>query len=282
MINLRNNIIIILFSFINAFELGLWKGTTHYYIRSHTNNFDLHKPMITTYNHSNLFNKSIIHNNHMNTRFFKVKLQSYDKLGGISAKIDKKTDNTYFFTNQINFYYNSVRSIITINYTYNNDLKLQLNSIIVSGLECILSKPLTRATIKKTMKISNLTDLKDNLKNWRYCKSTILNPKNPYKINKKELDCYDYEYMLINEKRLSHVFLNNIVISVPEIIDDNKPFSLLFGCLHTPDCYKQLNLNYNFNGYLTSVEFNEYEPYNFTNKLINYINLMKNKMLYLK
>jgi hypothetical protein len=278
MINLRNNLIIILFSFVNAFDLGLWKGTTHYYIRSYSNNFDLRKPMITTYNHSNVFNKTIVHNNFMDTRFFRLKLQSYDKLGGVSAKIDKKTDNTYFFTNQINFYYNSVRSIITINYTYNNDLKLQLNSIIISGLRCIL----TRSPMKKTMKISNLSDLKDNLKNWRYCKSTILNPKNPYQINEKELDCFDYEYMLINEKRLSHVFLDNIVISVPEIIEDNKAFSLLFGCLHTPDCYKQINLNYNFNGCLTSVEFNEYEPYNFTNKLINYINLMKNKVLYLK
>ncbi len=253
-----------------SFELGLWQGLTHYYIRNN-NNIDLTKPLTIINNYNNTYYN--LNTSFIDTRFLRLKLQSYDKLGGIIAKIDKKADNIYYFTNQINFFYNSARSIITINYTYNNEQKLQLNSIIVSGLRCGLT-----GTSSNRVKITNLTDLKDKLKNWTYCKSSIINPRNPFIINQKESNCYDYEYLLLNEKRISYVFADNLIISVPDIIDDDKPFSLLFGCLISPNCYKQVNLNYNFNSILTSFELNEYEPHNFTNKINNFLNLMKNKL----
>lgn len=261
-----------------SFELGLWRGSTHYYIKGNNNIIDLSTPLISHYNNSKIYDiyTNMYINSFINNRFLNLKLQSYDKLGGIIAKIDKKTDNSYYFSNQINFFHNAARSVITINYTYNDNLKLQLNSIAISRLRC----GLTRIS-KNRLKLTNITSLKNKLKLWNYCKSTIINPKNPYSIIQKEFNCYDYEYLLDNEKRISHIFADNLIISIPNIIDENKPFSLLIGCLILNDCYKQVNLNYNFNGILTSVEFNEYEPFNFTNKINNYINLMKNKILYL-
>lgn len=273
------NFIILLLSILttDAFDLGLWKGSTHYFVRDN-NKINLAKPIISTYNYTYNFNKSLFHNHFYNTnvlngRFFKLKLQSYDKLGGFLVKVDKNTDNSYYFTNQINFFHNTARSIITINYTYNSEQKLQLNSIAVSGLRCGLSR-----VGKIRNKISNLTELKNRLKTWRYCKSTKINSRYPYSDEVTELNCYDYEYMLINENRISSIFTDNLVISVPEIIDENRPFSLLFGCLVTQCSYKQVNLNYNFNGRLTTIEFNEYEPYNFTAKLDNYLNILKTKL----
>jgi hypothetical protein len=275
---IKNLFILLLAVSTQAFDLGLWKGSTHYFVRSN-NKIDLLKPIISTYNYTYNFNKSLFHNhfyhntNFLNGRFLKLKLQSYDKLGGFLVKIDKSTDNSYYFTNQINFFHNTARSIITINYTYNNEQRLELNSIAVSGLRCGLSR-----VGKIRNKVTNLTDLKNRLKTWRYCKSTKINPRYPYNDEVTEFNCYDYEYLLINEKRISHVFTDNLIISVPEIIDENRPFSLLFGCLVTQCSYKQVNLNYNFNGHLTSIEFNEYEPYNFTAKLDNYLNILRTKL----
>lgn len=278
---IRNSLILFL-TILNittqAFDLGLWRGSTHYFVRNN-NKIDLTKPIISTYNYTYNFNKSLFHNhfyynnNFLNGRFFKLKLQSYDKLGGLLVKIDKSIDNSYYFTNQINFFHNTARSIITINYTYNNEQKLELNSIAVSGLRCGLSR-----VGKIRNKISNVSELKNRLKTWNYCKSTKINPRYPYNDEVREFNCYDYEYLLVNEKRISHIFIDNLIISVPDIIDDNRPFSLLFGCLVTQCSYKQVHLNYNFNGHLSSVEFNEYEPYNFTSKLDNYLNILKTKL----
>ena len=291
-------LIFILISYMNICSsiecelgLGLWRGVTNYYIKGNTNinginKIDLTKPVYSTHNHTNynmdnyvifnsFYNNYKYYYNNNENRFFRFKLKSYDKLGGIIAKIDKKTDNIYYFTNQINFFYNTARSIITINYTYNNNLKMELNSIIVSGLRCGITK-----TFRNRTKLINITSLKNKLKTWTYCKSTTIDAKKPFILNEKEIICYDYEFLLKNDNgnRISSVFIDNLVISVPEIIDDNKPFSILLGCLISNDCYKQVNLNYNFNGLLTSVEYNEYEPYNFTSKINNYLNLMKNKL----
>lgn len=261
-----------LFIYVNSFDTGLWRGTTHYYIKSN-NQIDLKKPVITMRNYTQpyYFNRTLANN-----KFLKLKLQSYDKLGGVIVNLNKNTENTYYFTNQINFFYNTFRSVITINYTYNKEQKLELTSIIVSGLRCGLQR---RLTSKFRPSLNNLTVLNDKLKTWTYCKSTIINPKEPYIKNIKEINCYDYEYMLLNKNRISKIFIDNLIISLPEIIDDNKPFSLLIGCLISNDCYKQVNLNYNFNGYLTSFEYNEYEPYNFTSKINNILNLFKKKLL---
>lgn len=275
---------LLIINVVNSFELGFWRGITNYYIRTN-NNFDLKKPLLTTYNYSHhfMYNRSLYnYNNIIDSRFFRLKLQSYDKLGGIIAKVDRHTDNTYYFTNQINFYYNSARSIITINYSYNNDLKMQLNSIIISGLRCGFSQ-----ILKNRTKLHNVSSLKNKLKNWSYCKSTTVNPRKPFSVTENEIDCYEYEYLLENENenRISYVFTDNLIISVPDIIDSNRPFSLLFGCLISNNCYKQVNLNYNFNGHLTSIEYNEYEPYNFNAKIIkllNIMNVMKNKMISFK
>ena len=43
------------------------------------------------------------------------------------------------------------------------------------------------------------------------------------------------------------------------IINYYKPFSFIIGCFINPMNYKQLNINYNYNGVLLSIELNEYK-----------------------
>jgi len=247
------NFIILFLSIIttNAFDLGLWRGSTNFYMRNN-DKIDLNKPIVSIYNNTYNFNKSFINNG----RFLKLKLQSYDKLGGFFVKIDRNIDNSYYFTNEINFFHNTVRSIITIDYIYNSRRELQLNTISASALRCGLNR-----IGKLRNKLLNLTEFKDKLKTWQYCKCTKVNPMYPFNNEVVEYNCYDYEYLLINKNRISHVFTDNLIISIPEIIDENKPFTLLFGCLISAYSYKQVNLNYNFNGRLVSIEFNEYQPF---------------------
>jgi len=271
------NIILILlslFNFSSSFDLGLWKGYSHYYLRT-DNNFDFNKPVIFTYNnYSNNFNKSLFHNHLSYTRLntdnpiLNLKFMSYDKLSGVIAKIDKTTNNFYYFSNQINFFYNSARSIISINYTYNNQQQLQLNTIIVTSLRCSISK-----VHKIRPKLTNLTSLKNKRFLMSLCKSTIIDAKYPFNQEENHIknNNYYYDYLFINNNRICKIFIDNLIVSIPEIIDTDRPFTLVFACLLTNDCYKQINLNYNFNGHLKTVEFNEYETFNFTTKLNDFL-----------
>lgn len=279
---------IIFFNIISSnssFELGLWRGFTHIYTRNQYNKLNFSKPLITSYNQNYSFNINNLNfylNYKKNYNFndnnkFKLKLKSSDNLGGIYINIDKNINLDLNFNNEINFFHNSIRSVINNNYFVNNQSNFQLNYITISGLHCGLIK-----TYKERNKQFNLSILISKLKKWNYCKSTIINTKNIYKKEIKEYYSYDYEYFFKNNNYISSIFIDKLIISIPEIIDDNKPFSMLYGYFISENCYKQLNLNYNFNGELVSIEFNEYEPFNFSKKIDNFLNLFKLKIGILK
>ena len=266
----------------SSFELGLWRGFTQIYTRNQYNNLDFSKPFISTYNQNYSYdiNKLNFYLNYKKNYIFnenklKLKLLSNDNFGGVYIDVDKNSN--IIFNNQINFFYDSMRSIININYFLNNQSKFQLNYITITGLRCGLIK-----TYKIRRNPLNISLLISKLKKWNYCKSTFINTKNIYNKEITEHYSYDYEYFFKNPNYLSAIFIDKLVISIPETIDDNKPFSMVYGCLMTENCYKQLNLNYNFNGQLVSLELNEYEPFNFTKKIDNFLESFKFKLNFIK
>lgn len=265
--------LITLLSIINnsqSFELGYWRGTTYSYFKGYNENkINFNKPQTTIYSRFDLLNLldtykiNKINNSVplLDDNYLHLQLQSYDKIGGVIVKVKKEVDFNNDFTNEINFFYNSARSIITFSYKKIIDrYKLDLSSVHISAFRCGLVK-----SYSNREKLYNLTTIIDKVNKWSYCKTTFINTKTP---NDKKISFtneYDYKHLLINEKRITQIFTDNIVISLPKTIDDYKPFSLLIGCLISSNCYKQLNLNYNFNGVLISIEFNEYEPYQLRN-----------------
>lgn len=260
----------------SSFELGLWRGFTNIYSRNRSNILDFSKPFLTTYNYSNNLNKILNlyfkynYSKYLNDNKFKYKFELND-ISGFYINVDKNINKNY--CNKINIYHNTERYIINIDYNSINQTKFQLNSISISNLYCGLVK-----IYKIKRRNLNISSLLLKLKKWNYCKSTIINIKNIYHKEIKEIYGYDYEYFFKNKNYISFVFIDKLIISIPEIIDDNKAFTMLYGCLMSDDCYKQLNLNYNFNGHLVSFELNEYEPFNFTKKIDNFLETFKAKL----
>ncbi len=103
----------------------------------------------------------------------------------------------------------------------------------------------------------------DKISKWRGKFQTI-NLYNKYPESKiYDIDSYDFKYFFLDinyKKRVCRIGVNNLILSVPEEIQDYRPFSIIFGCLLTQDLYNQVNMNYNYNGYLTSIDFYEYKP----------------------
>ncbi len=235
--------------------MGIWRGTTTHYLRDDNNNLDLIKPKIYIYNLSNETRVNSI----LDTKNLNLKLRSSNKLGGIIARIPKNhnwiLDNSNSYLTEVNFYHETCRSILSFNYTYDNLKRLKLQSIITSALRCGHLK-----SYKFRLRLSNITALVKILENWSYCKTTKINPLYSHNYDISYSNEFDYKYLLTNDNRVNKILTDNLVISIPDIIEDYKPFTFLVGCLISPNCYKQININYNFNGELMSIEYNEYEP----------------------
>jgi len=249
-----------LFQLYSAFNYGLWRGTTTYYLKDkNTINLDLSKPKIYTYNFTNETINNNLRNYILDTKNLNLKLRSSNKLGGIISRIPRNhnwiLDNSKSYSTEVNFYHETCRSIISFNYTYDENKNLKLYSVITSALRCGHAK-----SYKFRLRLTNITSLVKILEDWSYCKSTKINPLFPHNNEVKILNEFDYKYLLTNENRINKILTDNIIISIPNTIEEYKPFTFLVGCLISPNCYKQLNINYNFNGELMSVEFNEYEP----------------------
>lgn len=243
-----------------SFELGYWRGPTYSYYKVPSNDKTfLDEPRNIFY--YNKYNNYISLNAFKNDNLLTFKFQSYDKIGGITANIHKEVNFDTYLKNEINFYYNSARSIIKFCYrTSKNNYELELSSIEISAFRCGLVK-----TYSYREKLNNVTQIIDKTERWAFCKTTLINAKTPTNKQISFTNSFDYAHLLINDnnknKRIIKIFTDNIIISLPEFIEESKPFSLLIGCLISANSYKQLNLNYNFNGVLSSLEFNEYEPY---------------------
>lgn len=245
-----------------SFELGYWRGPTYsYYKVSITDDKSfLDEPKIIFYYNQYNNYKSFI--NIKDNNLLSFKFQAYDKIGGVTANIHKEVNFNTYLKNEINFYYNSARSIINFCYTTSkNNYELELSSIEISAFRCGLVKTYTYRE-----KLNNITQLIDKIERRSFCKTTFINAKTPTYKQISLTNSFEYAHLLTNDnnknnKRIIKILKDNIIISLPEFIEENKPFSFLIGCLISANSYKQLNLNYNFNGCLSSLEFNEYEPY---------------------
>ena len=117
-----------------SFELGLWRGSTHFYTRNYKNQFNFTEPIVTTYNYPHNYNTSIDKvYYHTTTDNLKIKLESYEKNGVVIVNANMDTNRTHF-NSQINFIHKSSRSIANVNYYCGKDNKLKLNYISISGL----------------------------------------------------------------------------------------------------------------------------------------------------
>ena len=94
---------------------------------------------------------------------------------------------------------------------------------------------------------------------FNFCKTTTINPYYPNSQEIKYSNTFDYNYFFMNDDRINNFFTDNLIVSLPVIINDYKPFSFIIGCFINPMNYKQLNINYNYNGVLLSIELNEYK-----------------------
>jgi hypothetical protein len=241
--------IISLFEFNNSFENRLWRGTTLIYKKGLNNKLDF-KDIYYNYNISKF---SIKYNdlNHLNLR-----LKSYENnfkvITSIPKTLNLNFDNNISYISEINFFHNVKRSLIIFNYTYDNFKKLELSEIKTSAFRCGINNYVS------LLRIMNISIFLNLMTKFNYCKTTRINPFYPNTHEHSYSNSFDYEYFFKNEERINNIFTDNLIISLPSVINDYKPFSFIIGCFINPNYYKQININYNFNGILLSIEYNEY------------------------
>jgi hypothetical protein len=243
--------IISLFQINNSFENGLWRGTTLNYQKGLNNKLDFNNIYYNYNITKNSFKNFKL--NHLNLR-----LKSYDKIGGIITSIPKThnwiLDNNNSYISEINFFQDTKRSLIIFNYTYDNYKNLELSSIKTSALRCGEIKNYRMRT-----RIMNISIFLNLMTTFKYCKTTKINPYYPNTQEHSYSNSFDYEYFFKNEERINTIFTDNLIISLPSVINDYKPFTFIIGCFLSSNYYKQININYNFNGILLSIEYNEYK-----------------------
>ena len=252
--NFLLSIIIIITSFFEfnySFNNKLWRGTTLYYQKGLNNRLDFNN-IIYSYN----ITKFSIKDNKKN--YLNLRLKSNDKLGGVYSIIPKthntNIDNNISYISEFNFFQDTTRSLIILNYTYDNFKNLELTNIKTSALRCGGIR-----NYRFRLKILNISNFLDIITKFNYCKTTKINPFYPKSREIKYSNVFDYKYFFMNEKRINNIFTDNLIISLPSIIDDYKPFTFIIGCFISSSNYKQININYNYNGILTSLELNEYK-----------------------
>lgn len=242
-----------------SFENKLWRGTTIQYEKTKMNklnmiNLDFKYPTYI-YNVSKI---SIDEYKETNNKL-RLRLRTNDRLGGILSSIPKShnwiIDNQNNYLTIINFFQDTTRTLMIFEYSYDKLKKLELNSIKTSGLRCGVIK-----NYRMRPFLLNISTFLELIKDWSYCKTTMINPQYPNSHEIKYSNEYDYKFLLMNDDRINEVLTDNLVISLPSIIEDYKPFTFLIGCLVSSKNYKQININYNFKGELMSIEYNEYEP----------------------
>lgn len=239
------------FEMSKSFENGLWRGTTLIYQKGLNNKLDFNN-IYYNYNISKFtFRNS--KKNHLNLR-----LKSYDKIGGVITSIPKShnwiIDNNNSYISEINFFQNTKRSLIIFNYTYDNFKRLELSSIKASALRCGGIK-----VYNSKLMMMNISIFLNLMMKFNFCKTTTINPYYPNSQEIKYSNTFDYNYFFMNDDRINNFFTDNLIVSLPVIINDYKPFSFIIGCFINPMNYKQLNINYNYNGVLLSIELNEYK-----------------------
>jgi hypothetical protein len=239
-----------LFEINNSFENRLWRGTTLLYQKGLNNKLDFND-IYYNYNISKFSIKN------KNTNHLNLRLKSYENNFKVYTSIPKihnwNVDNNVSYISEINFFHNFKRSLIIFNYTYDNFKRLELNSIKTSALRCGIKNYIS------LLRIMNISIFLNLMTTFKYCKTTKINPYYPNTHEHSYSNSFDYEYFFKNEERINTIFTDNLIISLPSVINDYKPFTFIIGCFLSSNYYKQININYNFNGILLSIEYNEYK-----------------------
>jgi len=246
---------------------GKWNGSVNWY--NEKNNYSL--PYLKTHNNyeieffddnTGVYKKNngktmiISRNNYnnMGTAFMFPSDYNYGGAGGQCSRIiNYYLSNNDYFTNEINFLYEKMRSIIIFNYKYNNN-KIRLQSIGISNLNYPDEYPV------KLFQIDDINLFLYLINDWKGYYSSF-NPFIPLSSKYKRISKIDLSQFLMTSNRICRIYPNNVIISIPKIIDDYKEFFICVGCLQSPFSYKQVIINYDLDGVLTSWDYIELKPF---------------------
>lgn len=243
---------------------GKWNNSINWY----NNNSDYNKPFIRSNNNyeltfinnsTGIYRKNngkimIITKTNYNSKGSAFMFPSYHNCGGVGGQsnriINYYLSNNDYFTHEINFFFNKIRLIIIVNYKYNNN-KIRIQSIGISNNE-----------YNNYFQIDNIKLLVLLISTWKgYYLS--FSPHMPFNYKRARIEFVDFTPFLLNSNRICKIYPNNLIISIPKIIDDYNEFSMYYGCLQSPFLYKQLIINYDYDGVLTCWEYLELKPFLF-------------------
>lgn len=197
----------------------------------------------------------IITKNNYNNNGNVFMFPSFDKNGGVGGQgsriINFYLSNSNNFFQEINFFHKNQREMINIIYNYKNN-KIRLQKIGIANLN--------NNDNNNLINIDDINLLLYLIHDWKgdYLKFSPYIPLNEKRI---KVDRINLAPFIIKSNRICKLFNNNIIISIPDIIEDYKEFTMVFGCLHSPFLFKQLTIYYDIDGVLTSWEMIEFKPF---------------------
>jgi len=258
-----NKLLFILLSFLNicsSFQLPLnkyeynhlakWKGKTHIYDKNCLFKYNINY-VNRWYDTKYLYNDDKFNFHIQNGMIYGNTIQCMNP----NLQID---DNKKLFKYEINFLYNYTRSIVEIEYEKDINNKIIFKSFNMTSL---YDSDIVNENNKEP--IYSIWTLINKISNWKG-RFHAIHPNFRYNERRSyDIDSYDFRYFFMDisrRKRICHLGLDNLIISIPEEIEDYKQFSIICGCLLTSNMYKQVNINYNYNGYITSIDLYEYMP----------------------
>jgi|688.fasta_scaffold184872_3 hypothetical protein len=217
---------------------SLWRGNTLYYKKDMKNKLSINDVSYS-------FNITKNYMNEKNPNYLNLRLKS----NGIFSNIPKRIYENESHITDINFYDDIYRSIISFNYS-----KLELTTLKTSAMRyggLIKYNP--------RFKIININNFIDIIMKFNYCKSSIINPFYPNTHDIQYSTMFYFKNYFLNENRINYILVDNLIISIPPFFDNKNPYILIIGCFLNPTLYKQLNIYYNVDGILYSLEINEYK-----------------------
>ncbi len=192
-----------------------------------------------------------LNNNQLSNYYFHIKHGAVygNAIQCLNPYLD--TDNRKNYKFEIAFLYNNSRSIINLEYEKDTNNRILFKNVNMIG------------NTNNDEYIYNIWSLIKIVSKWKGKFQSIHSHLNTTRRLIYDIDSYDFKYFFMDiseKKRICHVGINNLILSVPKEIEDYKQFSIIFGCLLSSNVYNQVNMNYNYNGYLTTINFYEYQP----------------------
>lgn len=247
---------------------GQWKGNHYWYNKnnltfpfsinnnSYKINYIDNENAIYTRSDSKTFIITKTNYNNKGNAFMFPSINNNGGVGGQSSRIlNYYLSNNNNFIQEINFFYKKRREMINIIYKYNNN-KIRLDKI---GIANLIEYNEHNNEID-LLKINDIELLLYLIHDWKGDYLSF-SPYKPLNEKKQKINRINLKPFLRKTNRICKIFNNNIIISIPNIIEEFKDFTMVFGCLHSPFLYKQLTVYYDNDGVLTSWELIEFKPF---------------------